>query len=97
MFLDVSKACNKVWHKGFLFKLKSYDVDGELLSLLECWSSNREQRVVLNGQTSDWRKINFGVPQWTVLDHLLFLIYITAHLTELLLYVKSLLMILDFL
>ena len=36
VFLDVSKACNKVWHKGFLFKLKSYGVDGELLSLLEC-------------------------------------------------------------
>ena len=41
---------------SLLFKLKSYGVKVELLSLLECYLSNREQRVVLNGQTSDWKK-----------------------------------------
>ena len=55
VFLDISKAFNKVWHKVLLFKLKSYGVDGELLSLSECCFSNRKQRVDLNGQTSDWR------------------------------------------
>ena len=36
----------------------------------------RKQRVVLNGQTSDWADINAGVPQRSVLGTLLFLIYI---------------------
>ena len=63
VFLDISKAFDKVWHKGLLFKLKSNVVDSELLSLLECYLSIREQRVVLNGLTSDWRKINSGAPQ----------------------------------
>ena len=76
VFLDISKAFYKVWHKSLLFKLKSYDVEGELLSLLECYLSNREQRVVLDDQTSDWRRINSGAPQGSVLGPLLFLIYI---------------------
>ena len=56
--------------------LKSYTVEGELLSLLKSYHQNREQRVVLNGQTSGWRQINSGTPQGSVLGPLLFLIYI---------------------
>ena len=75
-FLDISKAFDKVWHEGLVFKLKSYGVEGELLSLLKNYLQNREQSVVLNGQTSGWGKINSGVPQGSVLGPLLFLIYI---------------------
>ena len=76
VFLDISKAFDKVWHIGLLFKLKAYGVDGELLSLLENYLENRKQRVVLNGQNSEWREINSGVPQGSVLEPLVFLIYI---------------------
>ena len=76
VFLDISKAFDKVWHDGLVFKLKSYGVEGELLSLLKNYLQSREQRVILNGQTSGWRKINSGVPQGSVLGPLLFLIYI---------------------
>ena len=76
VFLDISKAFDKVWHKGLIFKLKSYGVEGDLLSLLECYLTNRNQRVVLNGQTSDLKQFHSGVPQGSVLGPLLFLIYI---------------------
>ena len=52
VFLDLSKAFDKVWNDGIIFKLKAYGVEGELLSLLKNYLENREQRVVLNGQTS---------------------------------------------
>ena len=76
VFLDISRAFPKVWNDGIIFKLKAYGVEGELLSLLKNDLENREQRVVFNGQTSEWRKIISEVPQGLVLRPLLFLIYI---------------------
>ena len=76
VFLDLSKAFDKLWHDGIIFKLKAYGAEGELLSLLKSYLKNREQRVVLNSQTVEWRKIMSGIPQGSVLGPLLFLIYI---------------------
>ena len=75
-FLNISKAFDKVWHKGLIFKLKSYGVDGSLLKLMENYLTGRQQRVALNGQNSSWKNILAGVPKGSVLGPLLFLIYI---------------------
>ena len=76
IFLDISKEFDKVWHDGLLFKLKTYSAEGDLLLLLKNYQINRKQRVVLNSQTSEWRKINSEVPQGSVLRPFLFLINI---------------------
>ena len=76
VFCDISKAFDRVWHRGLLSKLKSFGITGNLLSWFSDYLHNRCQRVVINGKQSDLVFISAGVPQGSILGPLLFLIYI---------------------
>ena len=75
-FLGISIAFHKVRHEGLIFELKTYVVDGNLLKALENFLIGSQQRVVLNGQTSQLQNILTTVTQGSLLGPLLFLIYI---------------------
>ena len=51
LFLDISKAFDKVWHEGLLYKLKENDISDDLLNIITGFLSLRKERVVLNGRT----------------------------------------------
>ena len=73
VFCDVSKAFDRVWHKGLIFKLKQVGIEGELLEWINDYLSNRQQKVVIKNCSSSLRRVNAGVPQGSVLGPLLFL------------------------
>ena len=76
VFLDISKAFDKVWHVGLLFKLRQLGISASIVSWIESYLTNRYQRVVIHGQASSWLPIEAGVPQGSILGPLLFLVYI---------------------
>ena len=80
--LDFRAAFDKVGHSGLTFKLKSISVGGGVLSICREFLSNRRQRVVVDGATSEWIPNVYGVPQGSVLSPLLCIIY-TSEMFEL--------------
>ena len=76
IFCDISKAFDRVWHKGLLYKLKLIGVDDNLLKWFESYLSERRKQVVIGAESSEIKYTNAVVPQGSILGPLLFLIYI---------------------
>jgi len=64
-------------HMPFMSKLEELNLDHHVLVWINNYLANRHQRVItVNGATSESTYVTPGVPQGSILDPLLFLIYI---------------------
>ena len=67
IYLDFSKAFDRVSHEKLLFKLEYFGIGGSLLAWFRSYLSGRRQRVVIDNESSDFLPVTSGVPQGSIL------------------------------
>ena len=81
-FLDLAKAFDTVNHDILLSKLERYGIRGKVLLLFKSYLSNRQQKVRIQNQTSEYKCVSCGVPQGTILEPVLFILYVNDLLRD---------------
>ena len=72
VYLDFQKAFDKVPHQRLLLKLKAHGIGNYVTNWIEKWLTYRRQRVIVDGEISNWKSVLSGVPQGSVLCPILF-------------------------
>ena len=76
IYLDYSKAFDKVDHQLLLAKMKLYGISGKVYSWIERFLTDRQQTVVVDGEKATFRAVTSGVPQGTALGPIFFVMYV---------------------
>ena len=74
--LDFSKAFDIISHRRLMSKLDHYGIKGNIHKWISSFLNDSNQKVVIDGYSSDTSSVDSGVPQGSVLGPILFLVFI---------------------
>ena len=81
IYLDFSKAFDTVPHQRLFLKLEKLGFEGSMLNWIKSFLTGHNQCVRVNNTTSTLSDVVSGVPHGSVLDPVLFLIFINGNFT----------------
>ena len=67
VYLDFQKAFDTVPHQRLFIKLKAYGIGESMINWIQAWLTDRRQRVIVEGDISNWKPVLSGVAQGSVL------------------------------
>ena len=76
LLTDLSETFDCLVHDLLIARLNEYGFDSLSLKLIHNYLTGRRQRIRINSHYSTWIEILFGVPQRSILESLLFNIYL---------------------
>ena len=59
-------------HQRLLLKLNAHGIGNDVINWIENWLTNSKQRVIVDGEISNWKSVLSWVPQVSVLSPILF-------------------------
>nr|VZI20966.1 unnamed protein product [Spirometra erinaceieuropaei] len=83
VYIDFRKSFDTVLHQRRLHKLSAIGIRGDLLNWIRTFLVGRKQRVCIGDDMSEWVNVTSGVPRGSVLEPLLFILYVNDRLQEL--------------
>lgn len=75
IFLNISKAFDKVWHSDLVHKMIEAGVNTKLIQLIQSFLKHRKCKIKVEDAVSDEVNLEAGVPQGAVLSPTLYSIY----------------------
>ena len=76
VYLDFQKAFDKVPHQRLLLKLvKAHGIGNDVINWIEKWLTHRKQRIIVDGEISNWKSVEWGTTGISIRPYTVFNIY----------------------
>ena len=76
VFKDFKKAFDWVWHESLWTTMRKYNINANIIRVIENLYDKTQSTVLFNGSTGDWFRTTVGARQECVLSPTLFIIFL---------------------